>query len=54
MRTMKQRIKAQRIASCERIMQAFRSAHVIFNTQVADVTIGKCVIRQLSAREDSL
>ena len=51
MRTKKQRITAQRIASCERIMQAFRSAHVIFTTQVADGKIGKCVIRQLSEME---
>ena len=39
----KARLTAQRIASCERIMLAFRSAPVITTTQVADGTIGKCV-----------
>ena len=39
----KSRIAAQRIASCERIMQAFRGATVISTIQVADGTIGKCV-----------
>lgn len=39
----KTRLTAQRIASCERIMQAFRGAPVITTTQVADGTIGKCV-----------
>lgn len=51
MRAKKQRITAQRIASYERIMQAFRSARVIFTTKVSDGTNGKCVIRKLSARE---
>lgn len=54
MRTKKQRIKAQRIASCERIMQAFRSAPVIFTTKMADGTNSKCVVRQLSKREDGV
>ena len=54
MRANKQRITAQRIASYERIMQAFRSAHVIFTTKVADGANGKCVIRQLSKREDGV
>ena len=39
----KAKLTAQRIASCERIMQAFRGAPVITTTQVADGTIGKCV-----------
>ena len=39
----KSRLTAQRIASCERIMKAFRDAPVIITTQVADGTIGKCV-----------
>lgn len=51
MRAKKQRITAQRIASCERIMQAFHGEPAIFTTQVADGKIGDCVIRQLSARE---
>ncbi len=50
----KSRLTAQRIASIERIMQAFRSEPAIFSAQVADVTIGNCVIRKLSEREDSL
>ena len=54
MRAKKQRITAQRIASCERIMQAFHSAHVIFTTKVADGTNSKCVIRQLSKMEDGV
>ena len=36
-------LTAQRIASCERIMQAFHGAPVISTEQVADGTIGKCV-----------
>ena len=39
----KPRLTAQRIASCERIMQAFHGAPVISTEQVADGTIGKCV-----------
>ena len=39
----KPRLTAQRIASYERIMQAFRGATVISTIQVADGTIGKCV-----------
>ena len=54
MRVKKQRIKAQRIASYEPIMQAFRSAHVIFTTKVADGANSKCVIKQLSKREDGV
>ena len=50
----KSRLTAQRITSCERIMQEFIGAPVIFNTQMADWTIGKCIIRQLSAREGRL
>ena len=50
----KSRLTAQRIASIERIMQAFRSEPAIFSAQVADVTIGNCVIRKLSEREDRL
>lgn len=48
----KSRLTAQRITSFERIMQAFRGAPVIFTMQVSDGTIGKCVIRQLSAMEE--
>ena len=48
----KSRLTAQRIASIEWTMQAFRGAPVIFTTQVSDWTIGKCVIKQLSVRED--
>ena len=54
MRVKKQRIKAQRITSCERIMQEFLGAPVIFTTKMANGKIGECVIRQLSAREDGV
>ena len=50
----KSRLTAQRIASIERIMQAFRSEPAIFSAQVADGIIENCVIRQLSAMEGRL
>ena len=50
----KSRLTAQRIATSERIIQAFRGEPVIFTAQVADWNIGKCIIKQLSAREDRL
>ena len=50
----KSRLTAQRITSCERIMQAFRIEPVIFTTKMADWTVGKCVIRLLSEMEGRL